>query len=249
MTPATGLLLAALGAAHSSAPAAPLVVERVVALVRPPASAEARVVTLTRVEEEVRIALVSRGASLAATQPLDPSALRAGLEWLIDQMLLDEEAARLQVFEIEQPEIRAELARFEARFERVGDYRAFLDRYDISEEELASVLKRTLRVRRYVESRLAQSRLSPSIERLNASRTGRASEAEVASWIEGHRAELPVDGGAARAAARARLLDERFRDEVKALVRDERARSDVRRVYDFGTAEAGAGPTRRDPEG
>src|SRR3990172_2274311 len=102
MSPVTGLLLAALGAAFSSAPPpASAVVERVVAVIRPPASAEARVVTLTRVEDEVRIALVSSGAALAATQPLDAPALRAGLEWLVDQMLLSEEAARLQGFEIE----------------------------------------------------------------------------------------------------------------------------------------------------
>ena len=235
MSPVTGLLLAALGAAFSSAPPpASAVVERVVAVIRPPASAEARVVTLTRVEDEVRIALVSSGAALAATQPLDAPALRAGLEWLVDQMLLSEEAARLQVFEIERREVLAELARFEARFERTGDYRAFLARHDISEEELASVLQRTLRVRRYVESRLSEA--------------GRVSEADLTSWIEAHRLELPADRGAARAAARARLLDERFRKEVKVLVRDLRARSDVRRVYDFGAAEAGAA-ARRDPEG
>jgi hypothetical protein len=281
MSPVTGLLLAALGAAFSSAPPpASAVVERVVAVIRPPASAEARVVTLTRVEDEVRIALVSSGAALAATQPLDAPALRAGLEWLVDQMLLSEEAARLQVFEIERREVLAELARFEARFERTGDYRAFLARHDISEEELASVLQRTLRVRRYVESRL--TRPSPSSARtnavlgeselpvelrstsprgserrspqpphrnqLNTSEAGRVSEADLTSWIEAHRLELPADRGAARAAARARLLDERFREEVKVLVRDLRARSDVRRVYDFGAAEAGAA-ARRDPEG
>jgi len=139
------------------------------------------------------------------------------------------------VFEIDRSEVLSELARFRARFEGEVDYRAFLGRYDLSEEEIASVLQRTLRVRRYVESRL--------------SRTGRASEAEVTSWLEAHRPELPADRGAARTVARARLLDERFRDEEKVLVRDLRARSEVRRIYDFGTAEAGTQPARRHPEG
>jgi hypothetical protein len=217
--PLTGLLLAALGAANPSARAAPVVVERVVAVIRPPASTDARVVTLTRVEEELRIALVSSGATLAATQALDAPALRAGLEWLIDQILLDEEAARLQVFEIEQPEVRAELSRFQARFERAEDYRAFLARYDISEDELASVLRRTLRVRRYIESRLARTRLSPPPARPDASASG------------------------------GQPLDKRFREEVKVLVRDLRARADVRRIYDFGASGAGAEPTKPDREG
>jgi hypothetical protein len=230
MSPVTWLLVA-LGAAFSPAPpSASAVVERVVAVIRPPASAEARVVTLTRVEEEVRIALVSSGAALAATQPLDAAALRAGLEWLVDQMLLSEEAARLQVFEIEQAEVLEELARFQARFERPVDWRAFLARYDLSDEELAAVLERTLRVRLYVESRLSQ--------------TGRVSESDV-TRDRRHRLELPADRGAARA-ARARSWT-RFREEVTAGATC--ARSDMRRVYDFEAAEEGAGPARRDPEG
>src|SRR5690349_7737668 len=97
-------------------------VERVVAVVRAPAATEASVITLTRVEEETRIALVSRGATLAATQPLDGPALEAGLEWIVDQTLLGEEASRLQVFDIERADGVAELARFKARFARPAEY-------------------------------------------------------------------------------------------------------------------------------
>src|SRR5512144_882010 len=67
------------------------VVEEIVAVVRNPASAPPRVVTLTKLTEEARIALVSRGASAAATGPLDAEALRAALDWLLDQMLLTDD--------------------------------------------------------------------------------------------------------------------------------------------------------------
>jgi len=96
---------------------------------------------------------VSRGAIGAAVAPLDRAALRAALVWLVDQTLLGDEAARLQVFEVEQADLDAEVQRFRERFARPADYRAFLDRFELSEEELARVLRRTLRVQRYVESR------------------------------------------------------------------------------------------------
>src|SRR5512144_3294745 len=75
----------------------PRIVEQVVAVVRTPASTQPRVITLTRLEEETRIALISRGATGAADAELDAPALRAGLEWLVDQTLLLEEVIRLQV--------------------------------------------------------------------------------------------------------------------------------------------------------
>ncbi len=220
-------LASALATASAAAPGGASVVERVVAVIRSPAAPEPRVLTLTKVEEETRIALVSRGAVLAATQPMDAAALRAGLEWLVDEMLLGDEAARLQVFEIDRSDVLSELARFRARFARASDYRLFLDRCDLSEEELAAALRRTLRVRRYVESRVP--------------RTARVSDAEVEAWMKDHRRDLPSDEAAARGVVRARLLDERLREDMKALVRDVRARADVRVLYDFGEAPAGRG--------
>jgi hypothetical protein len=128
------------------------VVEEVVAVVRGP-GAQPRVVTWTRLEEEARIALVSRGGTAAATAPLDRAALRAALEWVIDQTLLGDEAARLHLFEVDAAEADAELRRFRQRFATPAEYQAFLGHLEVGEEDLAAVLRRTLRVQRYVESR------------------------------------------------------------------------------------------------
>jgi hypothetical protein len=206
---ATALALALPAAARASAGGEE--VERVVAVVRSPAARQPTIITLTRVEEETRIALVSRGASLAATEALDGPALDAGLEWIVDQTLLGDEAARLQVFDIDQAAGLAELARFKARFARPADYQAFLARCDLSEAELATVLRRMLRVKRYVESRVSHAAQVP--------------ESDVTAWLEAHASK---SGARDREAARARLAEERTKDEVKALVRDLRSRAEVR---------------------
>ena len=108
-----GCVLAGTAFAEAPPPARgqPALVEEVVAVVRGPGAPKARIVTLTRLEEEARIALVSRGAIGAAVAPLDRAALRAALVWLVDQTLLGDEAARLQVFEVEQADLDAEVQR------------------------------------------------------------------------------------------------------------------------------------------
>jgi hypothetical protein len=191
--------------------------ERVVAVVRSPGASEPNVITLTDVEEEARIALVSRGALLAAAQPLDGPALRAGLEWLVDQLLLNEEASRLQVFAIERAEGLAELARFRARFVRPADYQAFLARCDLSEPELEAVLRRMLRVSRYLESRVSQA--------------AHVADGDVTAWLEKNEA-----GSRDREAARVHLAKERMEEEAKALVRDLRSRAQVRVFEDLAAA-------------
>jgi len=198
-------------------------VERVVAVVRAPGSSEATVITLTRLEAESRVALITRGATLAATQPLDGSALQAGLDWLVDEVLLAADATRLQVFEVDAPEREGELASFRARLGGAGAYAAFLERADLSEEELGAILGRMLRVRRYLESRVTHA--------------GQVSERELAAWLDEHAAEL---GTRDRDAARTHLAERRVAEEVAALLRDVRARAEVRLL---GGLPPGAAPS------
>ena len=226
---APGASIAASAAGSASAETAEEL-DRMVAVVRSPAMPEPRLVTLSRLREETRIALVSRGAILAATEPLDAAALSAGLEWLIDQILLMDEATRLQVFEVDSGEATAELARFRARFDRPADYADFLARHDLPEEEVQAVLRRMLRVRRYLESR--------------ASHAAHVSEADVTAWLDHHATEI---GTRDRDVARARLADERVAAEVKALVRDVRARAEVRVLGELRGAPAVPAP--RSPSG
>lgn len=188
------------------------VVEEIVAVVRNPATAAPRVITLTKLTEEARVALVSRGATGAATGSLDGEALRAALEWLLDQMLLADDAARLRIDEVPREDVLAELRRFRGQFAAPGDYARFLEASDLSEEELIVILARMVRVQRYVASRIG--------------RAARAGDDEVDRWLrERGAASAP---GPAREAARAQLADERTRAQVKDLVAELRARADVR---------------------
>jgi hypothetical protein len=220
---ARALLVAVLAAAISPSGRAEVdVVERVVAVIRSPAAPRAHVLTLTRVEEETRIAVVVRGGTLAATAPLDAKTPGAGLEWLIDQMLLADDAARLQVLVIDPADVATELQRFKARFAAPGEYQAFLARMDASEDDLGAILARSLQVKRYLESRVG--------------RMGVLADAEIAAYAASHAAELPRDAQAARAAARARMEEERAAGEARTPVADLRARAEIRLLHDFGSA-------------
>jgi hypothetical protein len=203
----------ALALALAAAPAGPgRVVERVVALVRNPADAPPRAITLTKLIEEARIALVGRGAVAAAFRPLDDEALRAGLDWLLDQMLVADEAGRLGLEEVERDALLADLRRFRARFGSEADYARFLAEADIAEEDLLVTLERGLRVRRYLESRVG--------------RWARVTEEEVDAYL----AERGADrtSVAARDAVRAHLVERKVAAQVKQLLADLRGRAEIR---------------------
>jgi len=195
------------------------VVDEVVAVVATRGQ-EARIVTLTQVAEEGRIALVARGGIEAAFAPLDGAVLRASLDWYVDQLLLHEEAVRLQVFEVERDATQAELVRFKAAFGSPRDFKAFLYQIDATEEDLASVLRRMLRVRRYLESRLGRLRPTPR---------------EIEAWYAAHPSEYegrPLAEVTDEIAAR--LSAGKAASETRTLLADLRSRADVRILVDLG---------------
>jgi len=221
-----GAVLAALAAVSllAAAPAGsgrdPQIVEQVVAVVRSAASTQPRVITLTRLEEETRISLVSQGATLAAEAALDGPALRAGLQWLVDQILLHDEVVRLQAFEVERADVQQELGRFRGQFADRAAYRAFLARCDMTEEELLVVLRRMIRVKRYLDSRVTGA--------------ARVREADVDRWLAASGAPEARDRAAIREVVRRKLVEERTAAEVKALLGDLRGRAEVRILETFG---------------
>jgi hypothetical protein len=197
------------------------VVEEVVAVLKNASAGQSRVITLTKLAEEARIALVSNGAVGAAMQPLDGPALKAALEWLIDQMLLMDEVSRLQVFEVERPEVLGELKHFRDRFQNANDYTRFLKMGDLTEEELLVVLRRMLRVQRYLDSRVRFA--------------GNVKSIDVEAY---YRAHVDAFSGrsleAVRDSIKAQLAKERIQAEVKSVVAELRSRADIRILEDFG---------------
>jgi hypothetical protein len=211
------ILLLALGAttagAASPGPAAQgTVIEQVVAVVRNPPGSPPRAITLSRLTEEARIVLVSRGAIEAAFRPIDDRALSATLSWLIDQTLLSDEAARLQLAEVSREQAAGELRRFQARFPDRAAWSRFLASAALTEDEVTGVLSRMLRVDRYLETRVGKG--------------GIVEDAEVASFAKER--GLPVEGRGAREAVRARVAELRIETAVQELLAELRARADVR---------------------
>jgi hypothetical protein len=188
------------------------IVEEIVAVVRSPPSAPPRLVTRTKLVEEARIALVSRGATTAATGPLDRAALRAALEWLLDQMLVADEAAKLRLDEANREDVLTELRRFQDRFTTFPEYERFLERAELSEDELLATLARMVRVQRYVQSRIGHA--------------ARVREDDVDGWLRARGAGAAP--GAARDAARAQLAEERAAAQVRELLAELRSRADIR---------------------
>jgi hypothetical protein len=209
---ALALLLSAPPGTAAAAPAPGRVLERVVAVVRNPANALPRPLTMTRLDEEARIALVAQGAQEAAFASLDAPARRALLRWVIDQWLVADEATRLRVDDVPAEDLRWALSGFRLRFADEATYRRFLGSIELSEEELTSILARGLRVQRFLDSRLG--------------RGAKVSEDEVTRRLagEGLVAPTPAD----RDAARSKLVSERMDQLVKQLLLDLRSRADVR---------------------
>jgi hypothetical protein len=218
------LALASAGPALAEPPPEGTVVEEVVAVVRNPPGAPPRLITLTRLTEEARIVLVSRGAVEAAFRPLDARALSATLGWLLDQTLLSDEAARLQLADPSREQAAAELHRFQARFPDRVAWARFLSSTGLTEEEVSAVLARMRRVDRYLESRVG--------------RGGTVEDADVLAYARER--GLPVESLAAREAVRARVAELRVEAAVHDLVADLRGRADIR-ILDPALAPGGGG--------
>jgi len=209
---ALGLALLCAAPPAAAPPPAGVVLERVVAVVRNPASAAARPLTLTRLDEEARVALVGQGGAQAAFAPLDAAARRAALRWLLDQWLVADEAIRLKVDEPPREEVQRSLQEFRQRFPDAASYQRFLAASELPEEELLSILARGVRVQRYLDSRLGRS--------------ARVTEEEVSRALAGQGLAAPTP--AEREAARTRLAGERAQAQVKQLLADLRSRADIR---------------------
>lgn len=213
------ILLVPLASGVADVPDGGRVVDEVVAVVAT-RGREAHVVTLSKVAEEGRIALVSRGGMNAATSTLDGAVLRASLDWFVDQLLLHEEAVRLQVFEVDREAAVAELARFKGAFATPRAFKAFLFEIALTEEELTATLRRSLRVRKYLESRLGRLRPTPR---------------EIEAWYAAHASDYggrPLEQVTEEITARLAAGKADF--ETRSLLADLRARADIRILVDLG---------------
>lgn len=207
--------LAALSCLAVSAPARaaePVLVDEVVAVV------DARAILLSELEVEARLLRAREEGLESLYGPVSQDELRAALDRLIDFAVLYAEAERLRVFELAPAELDRGLAQLRAR---LGDEAPRFQRwYEVADETLAEIVRRELRVARYLEGRF----------RLAA----RPRDTELAAFYAAHAADF---GGRtleeAAAEVRVHLVKERFRQLADTFVADVRRRASVRILRDF----------------
>ena len=111
-------------------------------------------ITQSQLDLEARLALAAHGEIATAEGPLTEPQLSSALDYLIDQLLLEDEAERLQVFEIDDAEAHKAQRRLAARFPPSQPLETFLERFGISNDMLESSLRRALRAERYLDSKI-----------------------------------------------------------------------------------------------
>jgi hypothetical protein len=184
------------------------------------------VVTLTELEVETRVTVISRVGAEAAGAPIPPETLARSLDWLIAEHLLQLEAEGLAVAAVEPAEVTKAVAAFRDRFPDVAAYRRFLERNELTEVELGRILRRSLLVARYLDSR---ARLAVTV-----------TEADVRKAYEARKAALSGRSFEEARPALAREVEAEKREALlRAMVADLRARADVRILVDVAGKRTG----------
>jgi len=196
-----------------------------------------RVVTESDLELEARVALVSGGGARAAFAALDADTLASVIDYVINQMLIFAEAKRLEVFDVSDRDVSAALDRFIDRFPDRATWKAFLAAQDVTADRVASILRRNLRVKRYLDSRVKL--------------TVHVSDKEITDFYRAHRKRF---GGRSLAEVRdvihGYLFKKHYEASVRQLVAALRARGEVRVLaHPSGIPARGAPPIAKDQAG
>ena len=207
-----GLLLVGAGIGPSGAPDDG-VIDRAVALVA------GRVITLSELEFEARVALIDRGGLEAANAPLDNQALRSALELALGERLETAAADKLQTFQLEDGEIEAAVRKFKSKFASNAELASFLARHEADESQLAAVLARRLRAEKILDSKI--------------SLRARVSDAEIRRFYDEHRSELVGSYDEVRSQIREKLVRDRYATLAREELLQVRKGADVRMIAPF----------------
>jgi len=118
---------------------------------------DAHSITLSELQAETRVRLVEAQGPVAAALPLDRPLLAASLRKTIDERIILAEIERLKLYDLDRAEVDALLSRVRNRFANQAEWEAFTRKIELTDEEIAAVLARELRVARYLENRLKLS--------------------------------------------------------------------------------------------
>ena len=198
----------------SLALAEPIVFDRAVA------SIEGRVITSSQLQFEARVLLVSAGGREAAFAPLDQAALESSLRIMIDERLALIEADKLDAYPLDPDELEQAIVAFRSKFDGEDRFALFLHQHEADLNDLAAVLKRSIRSQRALEGKL----------RLRA----QVSEGDARAWQLEHpeTKTLPIQN------VRMMLVQKRFADLARQELADQRRSVDVRLLGPFSPRTA-----------
>ena len=179
------------------------------------AGSDRQVIAASQLEFEARVLLVNAGGVNAAFAPLDQAVLEASLRAVIDQRLALLEADKLDAYPLEPGELERAIVAFRGRFESEGRFAEFLGHHEADLNDLAEVLRRSIRAQRALEGKL---RLKAQVSE---------SEARVYKSEHPEMKDVPLDQ------VRARLVQQRFGELVKKELSDQRRAVDVRLLGPF----------------
>jgi len=195
-------------------------VDRIVAVI------DQQPLLLSELEFEARVALISQGGSEAVDAPLGIEVLRRTLDYVIGQRLAHAEADRLQVFAVTDDDVTKALKGFAQRFPNDLMFKAFLARQEATEEQLASLLRRDLRVARYLESRVRVA--------------ARVTEEEIRRFYTARPEEFAERGYVqVREGIKNHLTRQRIRELAARQLDELRGRADIRLLGPFATVLEG----------
>jgi hypothetical protein len=201
------LALSLLSSTHAGAaeePAAPVLLDEVVAVIDLRVT---HVLLLSDVQSEARLARARQFGAEALRGPLEGSALSDALDALIDQRVVLDEAAKLQLAEPSPAETAA--------------FKGFATQYDLDESDVQDIVRRQLRVAQYLEGRF---RLA-----------SRPREADVTAYVAAHPELRGRDPASVALEVREKLGRMRFVQLSSAFIADVRRRGRIRILHDPST--------------
>ncbi len=184
------------------------------------AAVDGRVITQAQLDFETRVLLVNAGGAEAAFAPLGFDDLKKGLELIIDHRVTTLEADKLDAYQLEVGENERLVARFRDAIGGDSQLRRFLDEHEAELNDIAQVLRRSVRSGRVLDGRL---RLKAQVSEADARRY-QAEHTEVRA--------LGVQQ------VRALLFGQRFKDMVRQELKTARKSVDVRLLGPFAAQPA-----------
>lgn len=123
-------------------------VDQVVAVV------DKEVVTQSELLIEARIALALRHGDDAVSATLDETFMTSFRDYLVNQLLVSEQARRFGAADVAEQEVDAQVTELSRRFSSPASFQSFLRRFGVGLGTVRAIVRRDLRNERYVRERL-----------------------------------------------------------------------------------------------